>query len=75
MGRTQGHRGQTALAIGMACAVTALPILVLLMDDFGILHAPLGKRILRKLGNTPLFISAAFSTILFNCVTCCTRMA
>jgi Kef-type K+ transport system membrane component KefB len=38
---------QFMLGIGMACAVTALPILVLLMDKLGILRQPLGQRILR----------------------------
>ena len=45
-----GERGTTwqALAgIGMACAVTALPILVLFLDKLGILRKPLGQRVLR----------------------------
>jgi Kef-type K+ transport system membrane component KefB len=35
------------LGIGMACAVTALPILVLLMEKLEILREPIGQRILR----------------------------
>ncbi len=38
---------QFIAGIGMACAVTALPILVLLMEKLGILHQPIGQRILR----------------------------
>jgi Kef-type K+ transport system membrane component KefB len=45
-----GPKGQTwqfVLGIGMACAVTALPILVLFMEKLNILRQPLGQRILR----------------------------
>ncbi|OYW50377.1 MAG: cation/H(+) antiporter [Novosphingobium sp. 28-62-57] len=42
-----GNFGQVVLGIGMACAVTALPILVLLMEKLGIFREPLGQRILR----------------------------
>jgi Kef-type K+ transport system membrane component KefB len=45
-----GERGsypQAVLGIGMACAVTALPILVLLMEKLGIFREPLGQRLLR----------------------------
>jgi len=38
---------QFVLGIGMACAVTALPILILLMEKLAILRQPLGQRILR----------------------------
>ncbi len=39
--------GQFVAAVGMACAVTALPILILLMEKLQILRQPLGQRILR----------------------------
>ena len=42
-----GSEWQVVLGIGMACAVTALPILVLLMEKLAILRAPLGQRVLR----------------------------
>lgn len=42
-----GSRWQFILGIGMACAVTALPILVLFMEKMDILREPIGKRILR----------------------------
>jgi len=38
---------QFILGIGMACAVTALPILILLMEKLEILRQPLGQRLLR----------------------------
>lgn len=43
----RGSTWQIILGIGMACAVTALPILALLMEKLGILREPLGQRILR----------------------------
>ena len=45
-----GARGapwQVVLGLGMACAVTALPILVLFMEKLEILRQPIGQRILR----------------------------
>lgn len=45
-----GPKGQTwqfILGIGMACAVTALPILVLFLEKLSILRQPLGQRLLR----------------------------
>ena len=38
---------QFIVGIGMACAVTALPILILLMEKLEILRQPIGQRILR----------------------------
>jgi Kef-type K+ transport system membrane component KefB len=38
---------QFVLGMGMACAVTALPILILFMEKLDILRQPLGQRILR----------------------------
>jgi Kef-type K+ transport system membrane component KefB len=38
---------QFVVGVGMACAVTALPILILLMEKLGILRLPLGQRVLR----------------------------
>ena len=43
----EGSFAQGVLGIGMACAVTALPILVLLMEKLQILRQPLGQRLLR----------------------------
>jgi Kef-type K+ transport system membrane component KefB len=38
---------QFVLGVGMACAVTALPILILFMEKLAILRQPIGQRILR----------------------------
>ena len=38
---------QFVLGVGMACAVTALPILILLMEKLEVLRRPIGQRILR----------------------------
>jgi Kef-type K+ transport system membrane component KefB len=38
---------QFVLGVGMSCAVTALPILILLMEKLAILRLPIGQRILR----------------------------
>lgn len=38
---------QFILGVGMSCAVTALPILILLMEKLDILRQPIGQRILR----------------------------
>ena len=43
----RGATWQVVLGIGMACAVTALPILVLLLEKLDVLRAPIGQRILR----------------------------
>ena len=53
MSRFDGWMGPRAIAwqyilgVGMACAVTALPILILLMEKLEILRQPIGQRILR----------------------------
>ena len=43
----QAHAWQFVVGVGMACAVTALPILILLMEKLEILRQPIGQRILR----------------------------
>jgi Kef-type K+ transport system membrane component KefB len=43
----KGEDWQFVLGVGMACAVTALPILILLMENLDILRQPIGQRILR----------------------------
>lgn len=43
----RGHTWQLIVGLGMACAVTALPILVLFMEKLRILRQPIGQRILR----------------------------
>jgi Kef-type K+ transport system membrane component KefB len=43
----KGQDWQFTVGVGMACAVTALPILILLMERLEILRKPIGQRILR----------------------------
>ncbi len=43
----KGLPWQFVVGVGMACAVTALPILILLMEKLDILRQPIGQRILR----------------------------
>ena len=43
----KGGYVQAVLGVGMACAVTALPILVLLMEKLAIFRTPFGQRLLR----------------------------
>jgi Kef-type K+ transport system membrane component KefB len=43
----KGQSWQFVVGVGMACAVTALPILILLMEKLDILRQPIGQRILR----------------------------
>ncbi|KQV61881.1 MULTISPECIES: cation:proton antiporter [unclassified Duganella] len=43
----KGMNWQFILGIGMACAVTALPVLVLLLEKLEMLRLPIGQRILR----------------------------
>jgi Kef-type K+ transport system membrane component KefB len=41
------QRWQFIAGIGMACAVTALPILILLLEKLDLFRAPMGQRVLR----------------------------
>jgi Kef-type K+ transport system membrane component KefB len=60
----RGEAWQFVLGVGMACTVTALPILVLLMDKLAILRAPLGQRILRFASLDDVAIWAVLALIL-----------
>lgn len=57
---------QAILGIGMACAVTALPILILLMEKLDILRAPLGQRILRYASADDIAIWGVLALILLD---------
>ena len=64
-----GPKGQTwqfVLGIGMGCAVTALPILVLLMEKLGILRQDLGQRILRYASLDDIAIWSVLAFILMD---------
>lgn len=57
---------QFVLGIGMACAVTALPILILLMEKLDILRQPLGQRILRYASLDDIAIWGVLAIILLD---------
>jgi Kef-type K+ transport system membrane component KefB len=68
-GGWMGPRAQSwqfIVGIGMACAVTALPILVLLMEKMGILRQPLGQRILRYASLDDIAIWGVLALILMD---------
>ncbi|MBN8489000.1 MAG: cation:proton antiporter, partial [Burkholderiales bacterium] len=62
----QARPWQFVLGIGMACAVTALPILILFMEKLGILRQPLGQRILRYASLDDIAIWAVLALILMD---------
>jgi len=57
---------QFVLGIGMSCAVTALPILVLLMEKLQILRQPIGQRILRYASLDDIAIWGVLALILMD---------
>ncbi|RNF31044.1 sodium:proton exchanger [Massilia aurea] len=57
---------QFVLGVGMACAVTALPILILLMEKLEILRQPLGQRILRYASLDDIAIWGVLALILLD---------
>jgi Kef-type K+ transport system membrane component KefB len=61
-----GNALQLVLGVGMACAVTALPILVLLLERLGILRTPLGQRALRYASLDDVAIWAVLAVILLD---------
>ncbi len=61
-----GADWQVVLGIGMACAVTALPILILLMDKMGILRRQMGQRVLRYASLDDIAIWAVLALILLD---------
>ena len=63
---TNGAVPQAVLGIGMACAVTALPILVLFMEKLEILRQPLGQRILRYASMDDVAIWGVLALILLD---------
>jgi Kef-type K+ transport system membrane component KefB len=62
----QAASWQFVLGVGMACAVTALPILILLMEKLGILRQPLGQRVLRYASLDDLAIWGVLALILLD---------
>ena len=62
----KGQHWQALLGMGMACAVAALPILVLLMDRLTILRQPLGQRVLRYASLDDIAIWGVLALILLD---------
>lgn len=62
----EGFYYQGVLGIGMACAVTALPILVLLMEKLEIFRKELGQRLLRYASLDDLAIWGVLALILLD---------
>lgn len=62
----EGMTWQFVLGVGMACAVTALPILILLMEKLHILRDPIGQRILRYASLDDIAIWGVLALILMD---------
>ena len=60
----KGTTWQAVLGLGMSCAVTALPILVLFLTQLGLLRQPLGQRVLRYASLDDIAIWAVLALIL-----------
>jgi Kef-type K+ transport system membrane component KefB len=57
---------QFVLGVGMSCAVTALPILILLMERLDILRQPIGQRMLRYASLDDIAIWGVLAVILMD---------
>src|SRR5215475_5274738 len=57
---------QFVLGMGMACAVTALPVLILLMERLEILRQPIGQRLLRYASLDDIAIWGVLAVILMD---------
>jgi Kef-type K+ transport system membrane component KefB len=62
----QGQTWQFVAGVGMACAVTALPILILFMEKLEILREPLGQRVLRYASLDDIAIWGVLALILLD---------
>jgi len=62
----KGMNWQFVLGIGMACAVTALPVLVLLLEKMEMLRLPIGQRILRYASLDDIAIWGVLAIILLD---------
>ena len=63
-----GMTWQFVVGVGMACAVTALPILILLMEKLEILRQPIGQRILRYASIDDIAIWGVLALVLMDWV-------
>jgi K+:H+ antiporter len=62
----QAQPWQFILGIGMSCAVTALPVLILLMEDLAIIRQPIGQRLLRYASADDLAVWSVLALILMD---------
>jgi Kef-type K+ transport system membrane component KefB len=62
----QAQTWQFIAGVGMACAVTALPILILFMEKIEILRQPLGQRVLRYASMDDIAIWGVLALILLD---------
>mgnify|MGYP001028558802 CR=1 FL=1 len=62
----RAHTWQFIVGVGMACAVTALPILVLFLEKLGVLRTALGQRILRYASMDDIAIWGVLALILMD---------
>lgn len=62
----RAHTWQFVVGVGMSCAVTALPILILLMEKLEILRQPIGQRILRYASLDDIAIWGVLAVILMD---------
>ena len=62
----KAYTWQFVASVGMACAVTALPILILLMEKLEILRQPIGQRILRYASLDDIAIWGVLALILMD---------
>lgn len=60
------QRWQFVVGLGLACAVTALPIMVLFLDKLGILREPMGQRVLRYTSLDDIAVWSVFALILMD---------
>jgi Kef-type K+ transport system membrane component KefB len=63
---TKAAPWQFVMGVGMACAVTALPILILLMEKLAVLRQPIGQRILRYASIDDIAIWGVLALILMD---------
>ena len=63
---SEGMPWQFVVGVGMSCAVTALPILILLMEKLNILRQPIGQRILRYASLDDIAIWGVLALILLD---------
>jgi len=62
----KGMTWQFVMGVGMACAVTALPVLILLLEKLAILRLPVGQRILRYASLDDIAIWGVLALILMD---------